>query len=84
MEAVHRYEGTVNQVMGDGIIALFGAPLAHEHYSQTLPRDFDVSPNVDIVKFNTLGAYGLEAQLASDRAAPETSTPRGAPERRAS
>ncbi|MBI4611590.1 MAG: zinc ribbon domain-containing protein, partial [Candidatus Rokubacteria bacterium] len=30
MEAVHRYEGTVNQVMGDGIRALFGAPLAHE------------------------------------------------------
>ena len=27
MEAVHRYEGTVNQVMGDGIMALFGAPL---------------------------------------------------------
>src|SRR2546426_3688209 len=26
MEAVHRYEGTVNQVMGDGIMALFGAP----------------------------------------------------------
>ena len=30
MEAVHRYEGTVNQVMGDGIMALFGAPLAHD------------------------------------------------------
>src|SRR5439155_23035815 len=30
MEAVHRYEGTVNQVLGDGIMALFGAPLAHE------------------------------------------------------
>ena len=30
MEAVHRYEGTVNNVMGDGIMALFGAPLAHE------------------------------------------------------
>jgi hypothetical protein len=27
MEAVHHYEGTVNQVMGDGIMALFGAPL---------------------------------------------------------
>ena len=33
MEAVHRYEGTVNQVMGDGIMALFGAPLSHEDHA---------------------------------------------------
>jgi len=33
MAAVHRYEGTVNQIMGDGIIALFGAPLAHEDHA---------------------------------------------------
>jgi predicted ATPase/class 3 adenylate cyclase len=33
MEAVHRYEGTVNQAMGDGIMALFGAPLAHEDHA---------------------------------------------------
>jgi class 3 adenylate cyclase/tetratricopeptide (TPR) repeat protein len=33
MEAVHRYEGTVNQVMGDGIMALFGVPLAHEDHA---------------------------------------------------
>jgi class 3 adenylate cyclase/tetratricopeptide (TPR) repeat protein len=33
MEAVHRYEGTVNQVMGDGIMALFGAPLALEDHA---------------------------------------------------
>src|SRR5262245_21411874 len=33
MEAVHRYEGTVNQVLGDGIMALFGAPLAHEDHA---------------------------------------------------
>ncbi|HXU87334.1 MAG TPA: adenylate/guanylate cyclase domain-containing protein [Methylomirabilota bacterium] len=33
MEAVHRYEGTVNQVMGDGVMALFGAPLAHEDHA---------------------------------------------------
>jgi class 3 adenylate cyclase/tetratricopeptide (TPR) repeat protein len=33
IEAVHHYEGTVNQVMGDGIMALFGAPLAHEDHA---------------------------------------------------
>src|SRR5215470_2860194 len=34
MEAVHHYEGTVNQAAGDGIMALFGAPLAHEDHAQ--------------------------------------------------
>src|SRR3981189_1436067 len=33
MEAVHHYEGTVNQAAGDGIMALFGAPLAHEDHA---------------------------------------------------
>ena len=33
MDAVHHYEGTVNQVLGDGIMALFGAPLAHEDHA---------------------------------------------------
>ena len=33
MDAVHRYEDTVNQVLGDGIMALFGAPLAHEDHA---------------------------------------------------
>lgn len=55
MEAVHRYEGTVSQVMGDGIMALFGAPLAHEDHAvracyaalriqETLTRRAGVSP----------------------------------------
>ena len=33
MDAVHRYEGTVNQVLGDGIMALFGAPVAYEDHA---------------------------------------------------
>jgi class 3 adenylate cyclase/tetratricopeptide (TPR) repeat protein len=33
IEAVHFYEGTVNRVMGDGIMALFGAPIAHEDHA---------------------------------------------------
>lgn len=33
MAAVHRFEGTVNQVLGDGVMALFGAPLAHEDHA---------------------------------------------------
>src|SRR5262245_39243982 len=33
MDAVHRYGGTVNQLLGDGIMALFGAPMAHEDHA---------------------------------------------------
>ena len=33
MDAVHRFEGTVNQVLGDGIMAIFGAPLSHEDHA---------------------------------------------------
>src|SRR3569833_159129 len=50
--AVHRYEGTVNQYTGDGIMALFGAPIAHEDHAQRacfaaleLQRDLRVYAN---------------------------------------
>jgi class 3 adenylate cyclase/pimeloyl-ACP methyl ester carboxylesterase len=33
MDAVHRYEGVVNRILGDGIMALFGAPIAHEDHA---------------------------------------------------
>jgi class 3 adenylate cyclase/tetratricopeptide (TPR) repeat protein len=33
MDAVHRFEGTVNQVLGDGVMALFGAPIAYEDHA---------------------------------------------------
>ena len=33
-DGVHRFEGTVNQFTGDGIMSLFGAPIAHEDHAQ--------------------------------------------------
>ena len=34
MDVIHRYEGTINQFTGDGVMALFGAPVAHEDHAQ--------------------------------------------------
>jgi class 3 adenylate cyclase/tetratricopeptide (TPR) repeat protein len=34
LSAVHRYEGTINQFLGDGFMALFGAPIAHEDHAR--------------------------------------------------
>jgi adenylate cyclase len=53
MEAVHRYEGTVNQFTGDGVMALFGAPIAHEDHAARA-----VAASLGIQK--ALAAYGAE------------------------
>ncbi|MGO9020364.1 MAG: adenylate/guanylate cyclase domain-containing protein [Syntrophobacteraceae bacterium] len=34
IDEIHRYEGTINQFLGDGVMALFGAPIAHEDHAQ--------------------------------------------------
>ena len=34
LSEVHRYEGTINQFLGDGFMALFGAPVAHEDHAR--------------------------------------------------
>ncbi|MBI3372798.1 MAG: AAA family ATPase [Betaproteobacteria bacterium] len=64
MEAVHHYEGTVNQVMGDGIMALFGAPIAHEDHA--VRACYAALRMQDSVRRYTEGlrtAHGIEVQI---------------------
>jgi class 3 adenylate cyclase len=64
MEAVHRYEGTVNQVMGDGIMALFGAPLAHEdHAVRACYAALRMQESVKGYAAASRRAHGVEVQI---------------------
>ena len=64
MEAVHRYEGTVNQVMGDGIMALFGAPIAHEdHAVRACYAALRMQEAIRRYTENVRRAHGVEVQI---------------------
>jgi class 3 adenylate cyclase len=64
MEAVHHYEGTVNQVMGDGIMALFGAPVAHEdHAVRACYAAHDMQAAVRRYTEEVRHAHGIEVQI---------------------
>jgi class 3 adenylate cyclase/tetratricopeptide (TPR) repeat protein len=64
MEAVHRYEGTVNQVMGDGIMALFGAPLAHEdHAVRACYAALRMQESVKRYSEEARRSHGIEVQI---------------------
>jgi class 3 adenylate cyclase/tetratricopeptide (TPR) repeat protein len=64
MEAVHRYEGTVNQVMGDGIMALFGAPVAHEdHAVRACYAALDMQGAIRRYSEETRRSHGIETQI---------------------
>jgi class 3 adenylate cyclase len=64
MEAVHRYEGTVNQVMGDGIMALFGAPLAHEdHAVRACYAALRIQETLKRYADDTRRSHGVEVQI---------------------
>src|SRR5262245_22433050 len=64
MDAVHRYEGTVNQVMGDGIMALFGAPLAHEdHAVRACYAALDMQAAMRRYTDEVRRAHGVEVQI---------------------
>jgi class 3 adenylate cyclase/tetratricopeptide (TPR) repeat protein len=64
MDAVHRYEGTVNQVLGDGIMALFGAPLAHEdHAIRACYAALAMQAALRRYAEDVCRSYGLEIQI---------------------
>ena len=64
MEAVHHYEGTVNQVMGDGIMALFGAPIAHEdHAVRACYAALRMQESVRRYTDGLRTAHGIEVQI---------------------
>jgi hypothetical protein len=64
MDAVHHYEGTVNQAMGDGITALFGAPLTHEDHAMSAcyaaPR---MQEGAQSYSHELRRAHGVEVQI---------------------
>jgi class 3 adenylate cyclase/tetratricopeptide (TPR) repeat protein len=63
LESVHRYEGTVNQFLGDGIMALFGAPIAHEdHTHRALHAALDIRRALEVYR-EELRASGLDFQV---------------------
>jgi class 3 adenylate cyclase/tetratricopeptide (TPR) repeat protein len=64
MAAVHHYEGTVNQVMGDGIMALFGAPIAHEdHAIRACYAALAMQETIRRYSGEVRRAHGLEVQI---------------------
>ena len=64
MDAVHRYEGTVNQVMGDGIMALFGAPIAHEdHAVRACYAALQMQDSVNRYAEEARRAHGVTVQI---------------------
>jgi len=62
--AVARYEGTVVQVMGDGLLAFFGAPLAHEDDPErALRAALDIRDAVATYAHDLEAAYGVTVQV---------------------
>jgi tetratricopeptide (TPR) repeat protein len=64
MDAVHRYEGTVSEVRGDGIMALFGAPVAHEdHALRACYAALDMQIAIRRYAEEVRRSHGVKAQI---------------------
>ena len=64
MDAVHGFEGTVNQVLGDGIMAIFGAPISHEDHAlracyAALAMQTTMQPHAGVVR----RSHGIDMQI---------------------
>lgn len=63
MDAVHNFEGTVNQVLGDGIMALFGAPVANEdHAVRACYAALRMQEHLKIYAVEVLATHGVSIQ----------------------
>ena len=64
MAAVHRFEGTVNKVLGDGIMAIFGAPLAHEdHAMRACFAALAIQRDIRTIAEDARHQFGVEVQI---------------------
>ncbi len=64
LEGVHRYEGTINQFLGDGVMALFGAPIAHEDHAQrALRAALAVQEGLEPLRQDVRRAHGVEFRV---------------------
>src|SRR5882672_5108656 len=64
LDAVHGYEGTVNQFLGDGVMALFGAPIAHEDHAQrALGAALSIQANLKPLAEDIKRAHGIEFRM---------------------
>jgi class 3 adenylate cyclase/tetratricopeptide (TPR) repeat protein len=64
IEAVHRYEGTINQFLGDGVMALFGAPIAHEdHAHRAIRAALAIQDGLSPLKREVRQAHGVKFRV---------------------
>src|SRR5262245_4081080 len=64
LEAVHRHEGTINQFLGDGIMALFGAPIAHEdHPHRGLSAALAISEGLKPLQADVQRMHGVQFRV---------------------
>jgi len=64
LDAVHRYEGTINQFLGDGVMALFGAPIAHEdHAHRALSSALAIQEGLGQLREDVRRAHAVEFRV---------------------